>query len=346
VLPQPGGGSLALVGQVSIGTQAHGVAVAGTLAHVATATGLTIVDLSIPSAPVVRGAVSTGSGYESQGVAVAGSYAYLAAGYAGVYVIDVSNPDAPSVVGQLAVTANVWDVAVKSHYVYATSFSGLLSVIDVADPAAPRLVKRLGLLTWKGTASDAEQMAKLRDQHDRGSAKSTSVFVTGDHLFTNDWNYGRLYYYDVSDPANPVFAGTHYYPFVLKVAADPVRDVVYMLGAYGSFSGVATVPLSRLDPFVGSEYSTCAECRFLRAATKINQGGMAMSGTGDRVLYAGGAGEFRSVDVANLAQLAAETTLDIGAHGLALAETLGVAVAGEHVVLGAGDLGVLVYRRQ
>ena len=43
------------------------------------------------------------------------------------------------------------------------------------------------------------------------SAKATSVYVTGNWLFTNDWNYGRLYAYDVTNPANPIFAGTYTY---------------------------------------------------------------------------------------------------------------------------------------
>jgi hypothetical protein len=128
------------------------------------------------------------------------------------------------------------------------------------------------------------------------------------------------------------------------VAADPARDVAYMLGAYGSYSGVATVPLSRLNAFQGSHYSTCAECRFLRAATKINQGGLALSTGGAHVFYAGGAGEFRSVDTSALPTLVAEATVDIGAHGLALAETLGVAISGDLILLGAGDRGLLIYQ--
>jgi hypothetical protein len=332
------------VAALGVGAQAHGVTVAGSRAYVATSRGLTIVDISVPSAPIVLGAVDTNAGSESNGVAVQGTYAYLAAGTAGLYVVDVSNASAPAVVGHVVFASNVWDVAVKGSHVYTAGFGGLLSVIDVSNPASPFLVKHLGLLTWKDPAFDAEQMEKLRAQYPKGSAKATSVFVTGNLLFTNDWNYGRLYVYDVTNSANPTFAGTHYYPFVLKVAADPVKNVVYMLGAYGSYSGVATVPLSRLNAFQGSHYSTCAECRFLRAATKVNEGGMALSLGGAHVFYAGGDGEFRSVDTSTPGTLVAEVTADIGVHGLALAETLGVAITGDHVLLGAGDRGLLIYQ--
>jgi hypothetical protein len=72
---------------------------------------------------------------------------------------------------------------------------------------------------------------------------------------------------------------------------------------------------------------------------------MALSPGGAHVFYAGGAlNQFRAVDTISPANLVAEATVTTAAHGLALAETLGVAITGDYVYLGAGVQGVLVYQ--
>jgi hypothetical protein len=69
-------------------------------------------------------------------VAVAGSYAYVADGYAGLRVIDISDPTAPLEVGSCSTPGDAHGVAVAGSYAYVADGSGGLRVIDVSDPSA------------------------------------------------------------------------------------------------------------------------------------------------------------------------------------------------------------------
>jgi len=121
----------------------NAVAIAGGHAYVAkgyqTVGGLDVVDISLPEAPLLVGAVSL-PGY-GEDVAVAGDYAYVADGWAGLQVVDISDPIAPIVVGVTDMPEFASDVALYAHYaVLAESDTGRLHVIDVADPAAPVII--------------------------------------------------------------------------------------------------------------------------------------------------------------------------------------------------------------
>lgn len=236
---------------VPLGSAGHDIKVVGGLAYVSTDHGLSILSLANPAAPVVTDTVAVGSrcqGLDVRTLATA-TYAFLACQTAGVFVIDVTNPADARLVGSRRLAGNIWDVAGKGNFVYATSFGGELYVLDVTDPRAPRQVAVRGLIAWHSASQDRSLSAKMRAAPKASAAKSTSVAVVGDILLTNDWNYGRLYAFDISNPANPVFAGTHYVPFVLGVAGDVEKQMAYMVVGYGRFSGVHTLPMALLDPF-------------------------------------------------------------------------------------------------
>lgn len=84
--------------------------------------------------PVVLGSVPLPSFPRS--LDVSGRYAFVAA-ETGLLVIDLINPAAPQLVGQLATTDEAWHVRVLGTYAYVTTRSGTLEVIDVSTPAAP-----------------------------------------------------------------------------------------------------------------------------------------------------------------------------------------------------------------
>ncbi|MEI7850862.1 MAG: right-handed parallel beta-helix repeat-containing protein, partial [Kiritimatiellales bacterium] len=91
----------------------------------------------------------------SKNVTVAGNYAYVSAGPAGLFIVNVSNPESPVLTGSYtAKAAN--DVAVSNGYAYVASggnvdgTNGLL-VLNVSNPALPT---RSGFLkTTNGAAS-------------------------------------------------------------------------------------------------------------------------------------------------------------------------------------------------
>jgi len=64
----------------------------GTLAYVATSTGLAVVDLSTPTAPKLLSAQTSGA---IEDVAVSGHLAFLAAGAQGLSVVDITEPALP-----------------------------------------------------------------------------------------------------------------------------------------------------------------------------------------------------------------------------------------------------------
>jgi hypothetical protein len=84
-------------------------------------------------------------GFENA-VDVAGSYAFVAAGSAGLIVVDVTNLQAPVIAAQLATPGAAYDVRVAGSVAYVAQAVGLL-VVDVTDPAHPA---RLGSLPIEG----------------------------------------------------------------------------------------------------------------------------------------------------------------------------------------------------
>ncbi|HBY94258.1 MAG TPA: hypothetical protein DEP84_09895, partial [Chloroflexi bacterium] len=164
-------------------------------------------------------------------VAVAGNYAYVAAQWAGLRVVDVSNPASPREVGASDNPGDAWDVAVAVagnyayvvHYVYETNMirdSGL-RVVDVSNPASPREV---GIVDTPGQShdvavagsyayvADGESGLRVVDVSNPTSPREVGavdtpgyaqgVAVAGNYAYVADGNSG-LRVVDVSNPASP-----------------------------------------------------------------------------------------------------------------------------------------------
>src|SRR5262245_5058861 len=258
--PGRGAGPLTLEGSLPLGIRAYALVLDGNLAYVATEKGLTIVDVSDPLRPAVRGAMPSFKRTRSGGVGKKGAYVYRAAGRAGMQVIDVSNPSAPRTIASAFAGGNIYDVAVHptAAAAYAASYRGQVQVWDIANPAAPRLAQKLGVLSMR--LGDGASLQPMRDLREKGTAYVTGVSAAGRYVFAGDWNYGSLYAWDSSDPLHLTFAGSHQTLCLYRTAADPTRDVVYMLVTWARWSGVYTLPLSMLDPFVLTSWETCTAC--------------------------------------------------------------------------------------
>jgi hypothetical protein len=70
-------------------------------------------------------------------VAVAGQYAYVAAGLAGLQVIDVSDPGNPRLVGGLDTPGSAEGVAVSGQYAYVADGEWGLHILRIGDAATP-----------------------------------------------------------------------------------------------------------------------------------------------------------------------------------------------------------------
>jgi len=114
---------------------------------------LTIVDISNPAAPAFKSSLPFGTNIYSRFLFVVGSYAYVTDQYSGLYIIDISNPLLPSIVGSISLAAMGLTVAgsitkpyIYGAYAYMTYVDALnagVVVIDISNPAAPTLKGRL-----------------------------------------------------------------------------------------------------------------------------------------------------------------------------------------------------------
>ena len=327
---------------LSLGSSAHDLVIKDTLAYVVTDVGLRIVDIANPAAPVGRGAVKLGG--KSYGVALQWPYVFTVNIATGFQVVDVSNPDAPLVVATLAVRRSAWDVAVKDDVAYVASMGGQLVLIDIADPRRPRVLGSLGLPAWKAPGSDAPNIKKLNAYVTTGNAKDTGVAVVGPWLFTLDWGYGRFYAYDVTDARRPRFAGTHHAPYLLRVEIGPEEATAYALSAFGSTSGVYSVPLARLNPMISTSHATCADCGYFASPT-TDFGGLAVSANGRYVMYiAGKRGVVQVLDVTDPTRMRDAGSVPIPTHYARLAQSMGIAQFGNHIIAAGAELGLGVFQ--
>ena len=338
-------GPLTLVTSTPVPSVAHDVDRQGNFLYVVTDGGFTVVDVSVPDAPVARGSLTTPT--MNMGVKVRGQYAYVAGQTAGLRVIDVSNPDAPVLV---TTKPAYWafDVALKDNVAIVASFAGEMYFFDITNGANPVQIGVLGLLAWRTPGPDASGLASLNNYVTSGNAKVTGVVVKDNVLVATDWAYGRIYVYDVTNPASPVFRGTHYAPYVQDIAIDVEHDVIYMLSTYGTGSGIYTVPLSSLRPDVSTAHASCSACGYLASTVPsvgLDQGGVALGDGGAYLVYGGGRnnGEFHVVDVRNPLAMAYAATVPIGPHGAALSTMMGPYLDVDRIYFPAGALGIQVY---
>jgi hypothetical protein len=98
--------------------------------------GLYVVDVSDHTAPVVLGHLQFGR--DARGIAVQGSYAYVARTEGGnLYMIDVSNPAAPSLVADVDIPGGDPDgIAISGDHAYLAAGSAGLVVLDISNPVA------------------------------------------------------------------------------------------------------------------------------------------------------------------------------------------------------------------
>jgi hypothetical protein len=348
-------GPLTFRGSVPLGLRAHDIIVDGNIAFVATERGLTILDISNPVQPVVRGTEPSTTRNRSQGLARKGSYLYLAAGRAGVQIIDISNLDDPRTIGHARKTGTVYDVAVHptADAVYAITYNGELYVWDTGVPAAPVLKQTLGVQHWRGVCEICVE--RMRNLAPNGGAQTVGVSTAGNFVIAVDWAYGGGYVWDSTNPHELVFRGTHRAPVGFRAEIDLARDIVYILATYASTSGVHTVPLSRIDPFATSYPAylpwpsgtpTCSNadgCDFMPSAVAPYGGGINFSGK--YVFYAAprGRGELAIVDATDPGNLVKVASTELGLTGIGTAQGTGVVSKGDIIYVAAGIRGVQIY---
>lgn len=201
---------------------------------------------------------------------------------------------------------------------------------------------------------DLGYISRLSALSDKGGGKATDVSVSGNSMIVTEWGYGRASHYDVTDPLNPVYRGSHYFPFPLKAVTG--RNAIYMLGAYGKFSGLATAELpwgapspQSLTKFV---LGKCEDGAFVKTGhPSMDTGAIHLTENAHYAVTMGG--QYQGTDAGILevyyvgdplhpSRLAAASLG--GATGVTLAQAMGIATRGDYIYTASGDHGVQVWR--
>lgn len=172
----------------------EGITIVGRYVYIATYTNpayLMVVDISIPSSPVLVSTTTTGKTYASS-IDVAGKYAYISCGDSTDYMVcmDISNPTTPVVVSSIAVGNNSNSVAVCGRYAYVNSDGDAtksLQVIDVSNPASMTVVASVNIATATG---------------------SRGVCVVPPYVYWTSSTNKTIYCYNINNPAVPSSVGS------------------------------------------------------------------------------------------------------------------------------------------
>ena len=138
---------------------------------------------------------------QAVGIAVSGSYAYIADREGGLQIVDISDPTHLFVVGKIKDDdweGWAYDVAISGHYVYIAHGDGGLRVIDVSIPSDPVEVGNCPANEW-----------------------IQKICLAGDYLYTADFPYGVI---DISAPSNPHLVG--------QGSSDSGADALAVYGQY------------------------------------------------------------------------------------------------------------------
>ncbi len=185
------------------------VAVVGDLAYAADlAVALSIFDVGNRRSPRLVGGVEIPPCCP-RAIAVASGRAYVAAGTAGLQIVDVvSNTSAPTIVGKLATAGGqAEDVAVVDNHVYIIDYNSGLIIADVANPSAPAV---LGTLAFSGS-------------------KANAIAVNGSRAYVGTVGAGSDVFFivDVSNPATPTVLGQLSLPLGIQALAVK-GNIVYI----------------------------------------------------------------------------------------------------------------------
>jgi hypothetical protein len=192
--------TISLVGQM--GGYCQAVHVQGRYAYVGEGWNFTILDIADPTSPVVTARLRLPQMIED--VVVSGGFAYVADGYGGLKIVDVSDPSSPTLRKSFNSTpqAFVGHVHLSGGFVYLSTSRGL-QILDVSDPSSP---------TLRGTCTPA-------GQSDCVATSGTLVYLTR--------GSGGFQIVDVSNSSSPTLRCSYR------------NTAAYGLALAGSFAYVA-----------------------------------------------------------------------------------------------------------
>ncbi len=123
-----------LVSQIGGNTQA--IAVSGDITWAGIGLSLTSVDISDPSAPKMLGKSAPFTD-TIQDIFIQGKTAFVAAGSAGLQIVDITNPAQPNILASIQSASFAEGIAVLGKTAYLANGATGINIIDVSDPKKP-----------------------------------------------------------------------------------------------------------------------------------------------------------------------------------------------------------------
>jgi len=210
------------VGQLTTGVPLD-VAVQGNHLYVAAWGGMTVIDISTPSD--LEQVAACPLYPVSRGIAMSGSYAYVANDHGEMAVVNVADPVHPQQVGSCNNGVNApYDVAVAGQYAYVADYDYGLRVVSISNPTAPVVVGSCatpdkanaiavsGSYAYIAAATSglrvinvASPAAPVEVGNLPASSSMRAVAVSGSYAYVADGQDLRVV--SISNPANPVEVG-------------------------------------------------------------------------------------------------------------------------------------------
>ena len=159
---------------------------------------LVCVDVTDPTLPVVVSSLVLG-GDGLYALSLSGNYLYIAHGYEGIDVVDVSNPSSPNLVGNGSTANRALDISLEHPYAYVADRYGGLQILTIEDPLSPSVVGSLPSL-----------------------GHAYGVDIDDQHAYVSDTS--NLYVVNIESPSTPWLVGSlgtgHGYPYVYNVEVE------------------------------------------------------------------------------------------------------------------------------
>ncbi len=244
-----------IVGEATEFFEGWDLALAGNYLYVSSGDSLRIMNLINPTYAVQVGALSLPLNGVSH-LSIVGNRAYLVGGK--FFVVDISHPDAPKLLGSLAFPDNqANDLAIMDHYAIIADTEAL-RIVDIAEPARLKEVSSLQMAGWPYRVSVSGNFAYVVTNQTglhvvnlANPAKPVeasflpalymkSVTVAGTLAWVSDDNIG-LHALDVTDSRKPVEVEA-YKTNVGSFNATVVGNYIYVVESSGGVAILRTNP--------------------------------------------------------------------------------------------------------
>ncbi len=150
----------------------------------------------------------------SRDLHIVGNLAYIANGFSGLSIVDISNPNNPILLGSRDTPGDASGIDVEGNYAYIADYTSGLQIIDVSNPNNP---------TMAGSYE--------------GSVSPRTLDVEGNFAYLAG-SSGGLKIVDVSDPYNPTLAG------IYGASANGIQTVGNLTYVASPTSGLQIIDVS------------------------------------------------------------------------------------------------------